>query len=98
MNKAVTSALIVLTTCISLQAQSLDFSVYPVNETSYSALFPDDPGTFEVEISEDSLSVYIGSAVVEDVEYGLIMVDLEDHFVDASCFYQYSFFTCLLRR
>jgi len=75
--------LLLLFLCFNIKAQNVQFESYPVNETSYSALFPDDPGAFEVETSEDGLRVYVGGIIVQDIEYGLIMVAIEDAFVEA---------------
>lgn len=75
--------LLMICLCFNSKAQDIQLRSYPVNETSYSVLFPDDPGTFDVETSEDGLKVYVGNVIVQDTEYSLIMVDLENAFAEA---------------
>ncbi len=70
----------------TVSAQVPRFTKYQINETGRYAYFPEDPGIFEVEPSEDGSDVYTGEVLfVKDFQschYGIIMVDFTDGMMD----------------
>lgn len=70
--------------CTSVLGQNTSFKSYPIHETGYAALFPDDPGAAEVSLSNNELVVYTMEATGSNHRYGLQLVMLEDNFINSS--------------
>ncbi len=69
--------------CTSLTAQTPQFKNYSINHTGYSALFPANPGKAEVTLSDNELEVYSLEAEYASEHYGLVLVLLEDKFLNS---------------
>ncbi|PKP18956.1 MAG: hypothetical protein CVU05_12440 [Bacteroidetes bacterium HGW-Bacteroidetes-21] len=76
--------IVIISSCItSVYAQAPRFQKYSINDTGYSAYFPADPGTFENQKSDDGLNIYTGEVIVDNTNYAIILVLLEDTYKDA---------------
>lgn len=69
--------------CLPLLAQNPELENYQINETGYSALFPANPGKAEVSLSDNELYVYASEVEFAGVRYGLVMIPLENNFINS---------------
>jgi hypothetical protein len=64
----------------SLHGQSL--KKYAIGKSGCSAYFFCDPGTFNLDKSEDSSDVYTGECIAAEMTYGIICVKLKEKMTD----------------
>lgn len=83
MKDSIPLALCLVAACSTIVAQTHEFKNYYINHTGYAVLFPADPGTAEVSLSEDELEVYSAEVDFGGDRYGLVMVLLEDNFLNS---------------
>jgi hypothetical protein len=81
--------LLTLLVTISLTTVAQNFQKYQINNSGRYAYFPEDPGVFEVEPSEDGSDVYTADILFVDKHfrtshYGTIMVDFPDNVFNES--------------
>ncbi|MBN2682097.1 MAG: hypothetical protein JXR58_06280 [Bacteroidales bacterium] len=83
MNKLLLSLLFLVTSLVSVSQDVPQFAKYAISSSGCYAYFPVNPGSFEIQKSEDSLNMYIGKASFGDAFYYLILVDLGTVFIDS---------------
>lgn len=67
------SILILFITAVSAQVPR--FSKYPINQTGHFAYFPTEPGEIDVSKSDDGADVYTAEVQLDNIFYGIILVD-----------------------
>ncbi|HBS88727.1 MAG: hypothetical protein A2W91_18975 [Bacteroidetes bacterium GWF2_38_335] len=83
MNKFLLTLLLIGTVVVSMAQDVPRFAKYPVSTSGCYAYFPADPGSFELQKSEDSLNMYIGEVNFGGAFYSMILVDLGNAFAES---------------